>query len=505
VLLPSDFRQWDVEKLRIVLAHEESHIRHADFYLQVVAGLYGALFWFSPLGWWLKRKLSELSEAISDFAGLEEAASRTSYAKLLVEFAAQPRPTLIGVAMARSSNLSLRIDRLLDESIFRQAFAGKRRVVLAMLLVPVALFAATAMLRVEAAGQDAPPPPPPVPVVASAPAPVAPTALVAPEAPLTGESNPDAAPAAAPAAAPLAAAVPDLAPAAPDLAPAAPDVAPPAAPTPAPAPYPHPYGEIHDSADGKADGHAYSQSSSSSDSVSTSSQTDVNGKRVPWTSVRHYSYSRNGDSWAVVTGPNKLRFSGDWIDGTRESIDKARKMAGGEFLWFTRGGKSYLIEDAALVAQVLAMYKPMDELGRQQEELGRQQEKLGQEQAALANEQSQVRVQTPDMSREIADVDAALAKLKAERNTKVSQEELGEIQSRLAELQGKLGEIQGRAGDRMGEYGEKQGHLGELQGKLGEQQGRLGEQQGKIAEEADRKVKSIIDQSLSSGKARPVQ
>jgi hypothetical protein len=47
-----------------------------DFYLQVLAGLYGAMFWFSPLGWWLKRKLSELGEAISDLAGLEEAASR---------------------------------------------------------------------------------------------------------------------------------------------------------------------------------------------------------------------------------------------------------------------------------------------------------------------------------------------------------------------------------------------------------------------------------------------
>jgi peptidoglycan hydrolase CwlO-like protein len=123
----------------------------------------------------------------------------------------------------------------------------------------------------------------------------------------------------------------------------------------------------------------------------------------------------------------------------------------------------------------------------------------------LANEQSQARVPTPDMSREIAQVDAAMAKLKAEGNAKVSQEELAEIQSKLADLQGRLGEIQGRMGDRMGDFGEKQGHLGELQGKLGEQQGRLGEQEGKLAEEADRKVKTIIDQSLSNGKARPVQ
>ena len=206
-----------------------------------------------------------------------------------------------------------------------------------------------------------------------------------------------------------------------------------------------------------------------------------------------------------MTGPNQLRFSGDWIHGTRESIDKARKLAGGEFLWFTRGGKSYLIEDAAVVAQIKAMYKPMDELGRQQEELGRQQEKLGQEQAALAGKWSEVRVPTPDMSREIAQAEAAMAKLKTEQFTKVSPEELAEVQGKLAELQGRLAEIQGHKGDFAGTYGEKQGHLGDLQGKLGEQQGRLGEQEGKLAEEADRKVKSIIDHSLSDGKARPVQ
>ena len=124
ILLPADYASWDEEKLRIVLAHERSHIRQGDFYLQLLAGFYASLFWFSPLGWWLKRKLSELGEAISDRAGLEEAASRSSYAQLLLEFAALPRPTLTGVAMARTSHLSQRIERLLNESTFRQAFAA---------------------------------------------------------------------------------------------------------------------------------------------------------------------------------------------------------------------------------------------------------------------------------------------------------------------------------------------------------------------------------------------
>ena len=169
IVLPVDYVDWDIEKLRIVLAHERSHIRQRDFYLQLLAGLYAAIFWFSPLGWWLKRKLTDLGEAIGDRAGLEEAESHASYAQVLLEFAAMPRLTQIGVAMICRSSLSHRIERLLNESSFRQAFAGsRRRALLAVLLVPVALFASTAFIRVQAAVPDQPA----APVQATAQAPV---------------------------------------------------------------------------------------------------------------------------------------------------------------------------------------------------------------------------------------------------------------------------------------------------------------------------------------------
>jgi beta-lactamase regulating signal transducer with metallopeptidase domain len=151
VLLPAEYSTWKEEKLRIVLAHEGSHVRQRDFYLQLLASLYAALLWMSPLGWWLKRKLSDLSEAIGDRSGLEEAASRTSYAQVLLEFAAAPRPTLIGVAMARPSSLARRMERLFNDSAFRQAFAGSRRTLVAALLAPAVLFAVSALVRVEAA------------------------------------------------------------------------------------------------------------------------------------------------------------------------------------------------------------------------------------------------------------------------------------------------------------------------------------------------------------------
>ena len=155
ILLPANYAEWDSEKLRIVVAHERSHVRQGDFWLQTLARLYAALIWPSPLGWWLQRRLSDLSEAIGDCEGLEEAESRSSYAQILLEFAALPRPAKTGVAMARSSSIARRIERLLNESTFSQAFAGGQRALAASLLVPAVLFAAAALVRVDAQSRTA--------------------------------------------------------------------------------------------------------------------------------------------------------------------------------------------------------------------------------------------------------------------------------------------------------------------------------------------------------------
>ena len=488
IVLPIDYTTWDAEKLRIVLAHERSHIRQGDFYLQLLAGLYASLFWFSPLGWWLKRKLSELGETISDRAGLEEAASRSSYAQILIEFAALPRPTPIGVAMASTSTLSHRIERLLNDSSFRQAFAGtRRRVLLAVLLVPAALFAATALIRVEAAA--------------------APGVQAAPQAPVTGQSNPDAAQDAAPAQAPTAPQAPS----------AAPNPAPAVAPLPAPEPdvAPEPPGppkpldgekriiirkEIQKDREIQREKRLQLRTERNERFVSGGGGSSHGEGRG-----YSYSYSSNGETYALVSGPDAdVNFSGDWNHGHSDEIKKAAKMAHGKFLWFLRDGKSYMVEDPAMLAQIETLNSQMESLGKQQEALGRDQEKLGEKQEALGRQQEEAAVPTPDISKEMAKLDAAAAKLAAKIGKTVSQEELGDLQDQLGEIQGKLGELQGEMGSRQGEIGARQGELGAQQGKLGAQQGKLGAEQGRLAQEEDRKVKSIIDESLKNGKARPV-
>jgi len=454
VVLPTDYAEWDLGKLRVVLAHERSHIRQGDFYLQLAAGLYAALFWFSPLGWWLKRQLAVLGETIGDRAALDEAPSCTSYLQILLEFAALPRPTLIGVAMARTSTLSHRIERLLNESSFRQAFAGsRRRAFAAVLLVPAALFASTALVRVEASGQ----------VAQTAPA----------QTSVTGQSTPDQ--------------VPPVA----DV-PATPETLTDAELSSAPEP-----------------------SAASTGDNKGSNTIVVNGKGHSLTvlQAKEQGFVSDEDSYAIVAGSgnpgsgNHIFFYGNGKGNLGAEIDKARHLAQvhGNFLWFMHGGKSYVLTDPVVVAQFEAMYKPMEALGREQEELGRQQEVLAHQQETLGRLQEQTSVRTPDISKEMAELNAAAAKLQALKAQTVSQEQLADLESKLAGLEGKLGALEGNLGTKQGILGAQQGKLGAQQGKLGEAQGRLGSEQARLAQDAERKVKSIIDESLRDGKARPVE
>jgi beta-lactamase regulating signal transducer with metallopeptidase domain len=494
ILLPAECLDWDREKLRIVLAHESAHVRQMDFYLQLLASLYAAAFWFSPLGWWLRHKLSDLGEAISDRAGLEEAASRASYAQLLLEFAAMPRPTAPAVAMARSSNLSHRIERLLNETNFRQAFAGSRaRLLLAVLLVPAACLAATTLIRVQAAqtGTTAPPAllraaaPSPAPAPAPSPDAIPDQTLLRAEAPAPGAQSDRVAP------------VTRVAPLAP--------VTPVAAIAPVAASDGPNREIIHDAFDNLDMTLSNGQQSSASIGSGSPTITLSDGKSG---SVRYYSAdSNNGDSWALVRdGRDHVAFSGEWNDQTKGSIDRARKLAKGQqFLWFMRDSKPYIVDDPAVIAQIEALYKPIEELGRQQEVLGKQQEELGRQQEALGRRQEQASIPTPDISKEMAQLNEAVAKLNAQKGSTVSQEQLADLEGKLGDLQGRLGALQGEVGAKQGELGAEQGRLGEKQGKLGEEQGRLGEQQGKLADDANRMVRAIINQSLDERKAQPVE
>ena len=80
ILLPAAWREWDEAKLNAVVAHEVSHVARHDAFTQRLSLLHRAIFWFSPLAWWLDRHLANLAEQASDEAALSWGADRKHYA-----------------------------------------------------------------------------------------------------------------------------------------------------------------------------------------------------------------------------------------------------------------------------------------------------------------------------------------------------------------------------------------------------------------------------------------
>lgn len=169
ILVPEDFAAWDSERQRAVIVHELSHVTQADSLLLAIASLHRAIFWISPLAWWLPRRLAELAEAISDEVALEDAPNRSSYAELLIDLAQRMDrfPSLL--AMARPATISRRIERILKEAKGSGILGWPQRLLLAAGAIPVVILAAGSSF-----GQGQPVPPIPLPPIASVQEPTAP-------------------------------------------------------------------------------------------------------------------------------------------------------------------------------------------------------------------------------------------------------------------------------------------------------------------------------------------
>jgi beta-lactamase regulating signal transducer with metallopeptidase domain len=452
VLLPSNWREWDDERLDAVMTHELSHVFRRDPTTHCIGLLYRAIFWFSPLSWWLQAHIAELAEQASDEAALSGGADRNRYARTLLAFfetlhAAPQRVWWQGVSMAHAGQAEKRLEKILGWKGSVAMHLKKSAVILIIALtVPVVYLAAAvrptasspAAIRVQQPPQPvatlpAPPAPPPTEGVTA----VAPIAGVPAHGPIAGVPAPPAPPLRGVAAVP---------------------------PVPAP---PAP----------------------------TQNSTFATGhNHGSW-----YSYGFDDDErFVIVTGKSdSFTMSGSSQDA--HHVQKLRKQIPGDFIWFQRDEKSYIIRDQATIDRAHKLWAPQEELGKKQEELGRQQEALGKQQEELGAKMEQVKVNVPDMTAAIDHLKAKLQKL----GPTATMEQVGELQSEIGELQSKIGDLQSHAGDQQGKLGEEMGALGEKQGKLGAQQGELGRQQGELAEKASKEMKQLLDDAIKNGKAQP--
>jgi chromosome segregation ATPase len=239
-----------------------------------------------------------------------------------------------------------------------------------------------------------------------------------------------------------------------------------------------------------------------------------------------------------------------WVSDSDKLRDEQAKHPGGA-IFFQRDGKTYVIDDPALVKQAQEAYSRVNELAKQQGELGAKEGELGAKQGELGALQGELGAKQgewgdqqarfaedfhfempKDFDKTVQDLTDSETRLAMDRD-KMSQEQIAaleaenktahermdkeveQLKAQQPQREAMQKQMQAQAEQmrkqmepmvkQMRELGAKQGELGRQQGELGRQQGELGRQQRQASREADSKVQSLIDQAMKDGKAHPAQ
>jgi hypothetical protein len=445
VLLPRGYTSWDAATLRIVLSHERAHVRQGDFYVQALAQLHCAFFWFNPFSWWLQRQLSDLGEALSDCAAVAYAESRESYAETLLAFATRSRWPLTGVAMAGASNLTPRIERLLSDRRFERSFAVKHRLpYVAAGVVMMAMVASTSMMRVQAAPNN-------ILTVGT-------TIVTDTNTNTNSNSNSNS------------------------------------------------NTNTNTNTNANIDTNIDTDTKVKADTHKTKkTQKATGGPPVHGDVIvdpdEEGVIAINTDHSRIMFNSGDLlpRKEGDYIyfqhDGKPYLIQDPAIVAQAQAL---------LAPMKALAEKQKELGLKQRELGLKQAMLGAQQGALLAAKVHAAKiDTPEFKREMAELKNMVKQMHLDELTAQIDRNA------LAEVQSHLAEIQAATGRLQAELamqqadfGAHQGVLGAQQGELGEQQGKLGEQQAHLGEQQRKIVEDVRRQLKPIIEQAIREGKGK---
>jgi len=447
ILLPTCWREWSREKLEAVLSHEIAHVARRDALTLLLARLHRALFWFSPLPWWLDRQITELAEQASDEAALAGGADRTLYAETLLGFFSQlerrkGRVRWHALSMASHTRSGLperRVDRILA---WKPAASLKTSFIVISLLCAVPVLLLIASLRPSVTAQAAVKPAKEsraaVNTTTMPPSPSGTRAQVAAQAaPVEKQNN----------------------------------------------------AQKKEKDDQKSD---------------ESNTTTVHGGSYHFGSgPRYVIIHANSNSVTMSGNEEDLQHA----RALRKSITSDFIWFERDEKSYVITDPAFLGRVQALFAPQEELEKQQDALGRQQDELGRQQDELGRQQDEMGKQMDGVSVKVPDISPDLERIHARLKQLQASGAT---QNELGSIQSQIGELQSRLGRLQSEAGQhqsgfgrQQSELGAKQRDLGIKQGELGRQQGELGRRQGELARKASLELSTMLDDAIRKRIAKP--
>lgn len=161
ILLPADWRSWDSDERRAVLAHELGHVDRNDYLMEILARAATALYFYHPLMHWLAGSLRLEQELAADAFGARFAGGRSRYLLSLSRLALRqdgrvPHWPARAFLPARGT-LIRRIGMLRDETkAADRPWSAMRRALAAVVLVAVAAGAATLHGPARAGDSDRP-------------------------------------------------------------------------------------------------------------------------------------------------------------------------------------------------------------------------------------------------------------------------------------------------------------------------------------------------------------
>ena len=157
IILPARASHWEAQDVLRALIHETSHVRRADWAIQIFARVVCAVYWFHPLVWAAWRSLRLDAERACDDA-VVESAEPTAYAAQLVALArGQSGGQAAAVlGMASRSDLSARVGAVLNATQ-RRGPVGLRAAACAIALAATVVIAIAPIRAIaQRGGAEAP-------------------------------------------------------------------------------------------------------------------------------------------------------------------------------------------------------------------------------------------------------------------------------------------------------------------------------------------------------------
>jgi beta-lactamase regulating signal transducer with metallopeptidase domain len=150
ILLPTEMATADgLTSIEPLIMHEYAHLARYDDWSNLVQRLTERLFWFNPLVWFIGRRIALEREVAADEAVVSRTHDPKVYASTLWRMAQEMRmPEHVVVApgaMLTRKQISVRIERLLDEAPLGRRYIGAAALAISVVaLTGVAALAATA-------------------------------------------------------------------------------------------------------------------------------------------------------------------------------------------------------------------------------------------------------------------------------------------------------------------------------------------------------------------------